>query len=240
MNLLDKEMIFGMTSILNDAIYAYYNDKPIITDEQFDIRFEDLKHLEKETGFMLTNSPNQKGEIEDTVVDLPLNMEECNTIDRLIELSNDEKLTAYANPKGANACLRYTDGVLVSMEVEKPCYFKLFENMPYKIGEEINCVVKGKVVLRDNKKLYFYATDMIDGSDDGVYDRLQKADILGFDTALAWNATGLNPETIQSFIDFVFDYTEEDKGIPCDGIVFKYDNIDNKPLRYEGIIYKRD
>lgn len=239
MNLIDKKMIIGMTSILNDAIYAYHNDKPIITDKQFDVRFKELKGLEEETGFMLTNSPNQKGEIEDTIVDLPSNMDECNTIDRLVEFSNGEKLVASANPKGANACLRYVDGVLVSMEVEKPCYFKLFENMPYKIGKKINCIVKGKVVLRDNKRLYFYANDMIDGSNKNIYDRLLNADKLGFDIVPVWNAAEVNPKTIQSFIDFVFDYTEDDEDIFCDGIAFRYDNIDNKPLRYEGIIYKK-
>jgi NAD-dependent DNA ligase len=240
MNLMDKEMVIGMTSILNDAIRAYYNDKPIITDEQFDVRFKELKQLEEETGFMLTSSPNKRAELDYTVTHLYSNMDECNTIDKLIEFSNGEKLVASANPKGFDICLEYANGSLASIKTEEACYFKSFENMPSEIGEKINCLVKGKAVIRDNEKLYFYVTDMIDNSDNSIYDRLQKAEILGFDIVPIWNAAELNPKTIQSFIDFAYDFTEDDEEIPCDGITFRYDNIDNKPLRYEGIIYKRN
>ena len=58
MNSIELEMMKGMVSILNDAANAYYNTgNPIMTDEQFDARLEDLRQLEEETGFVLANSP---------------------------------------------------------------------------------------------------------------------------------------------------------------------------------------
>lgn len=240
MKLIEKEMIHGMTNLLNDAIEAYNLGKPIIDDGQFDMRINDLRELEKETGYMLTSSPNEKGELEESVVRLSANMDECNTIDRLIEFFNGEKLVASANPKGVNICLRYVNGSLVRMETEEAYYFKLFKNMPSEISEKVNCVVKGKAVSTDDRKLYFYVTDMIDDSNNSIYDSLQKAEILGFDVVPYWSANELNPKTLQSFVDFAYDYTEDDEGIPCDGIAFRYDNIDNKPLRYEGIIYRNN
>lgn len=236
---IEREMIHGMTNLLNDAIEAYNLGKPIISDEQFDMRINDLKELEKETGYMLTCSPNEEGELEESVVRLSVNMDECNNVDRLVEFSNGKKLVANAVPKGVNICLRYVNGNLIKMETEEAYYFKLFKNMPSKIGEKVNCVVKGKAVPADDRKLYFYVTDMIDNNNDGVCDSLQKAEVLGFDVVPYWNAAELNPKKIQSFIDFAYDYVE-DNDMPCEGIAFRFDNIDNKPLRYRGIIYKKD
>ena len=60
MNAIELDMMRGMVSILNEASNAYYNTgSPIMTDEQFDARLADLKQLEEETGFVLTNSPTQ-------------------------------------------------------------------------------------------------------------------------------------------------------------------------------------
>lgn len=60
MNAIELDMMRGMVSILNEASEAYYNTgNPIMTDEQFDMRLADLKQLEEETGFILSNSPTQ-------------------------------------------------------------------------------------------------------------------------------------------------------------------------------------
>ena len=56
-NQMKFNMMKGMVSILNDASAAYYSGNPFLTDEQFDARLEDLRELEEETGFVLSNSP---------------------------------------------------------------------------------------------------------------------------------------------------------------------------------------
>lgn len=236
---IEKEMIHGMTNLLNDIIESYDLGKPIVPKQQLDMRINDLKELEKETGYILVNTPTQEINVKSTVTYLTMNMDECDTVDKIIDFFNNEKLVASANPKGINVLLAYKNGILTSMKAENKYHIKQFKNVPYKIEKEKTFIVKGKAVPMDDRKLYFYVTDMIDGSNDGIYDSLQKAEVLGFDVVPYWNAAELNPKTIQSFIDFAFDYAEDDEEIPCDGIAFRYDNINNKPFRYEGIIYKK-
>jgi NAD-dependent DNA ligase len=60
MNQIELDFMKGMVSILNDAAESYYNGKAIITNEQYDVRFEDLKQLEEETGVVFANSPTIK------------------------------------------------------------------------------------------------------------------------------------------------------------------------------------
>ena len=238
MNLMERDFILGMTSILNEAAIAYHDGKPIITDEQYDIRLKELKELEEETGYTLVSSPNQKNEVDVVVYELPTFMDECNTIERLIEFSNGEKLMASVVPKGVNVSLTYTNGVLKYIETENGYHFKQFKNIPYNIGKDIDFIIKGKAIVVDETKLCFYADNMIDGNV-GICNSLEKAKQLGFDVVPFWNEAELNPKTIQSFVDFAYDYAEDDD-MPCEGIAFRFDNIDNKPLRYRGIIYKKD
>lgn len=234
---IEREMIHGMTSLLNDAIEAYNLNKPIISDEQFDMRIKDLEELERETRYVLVNSPTQKIDINPFTIDATSNLNECNTIDEIAKFFHNEKLVASANPHGISVHLRYEDGVLVSVSVEEKCNLKQFKNVPYKIEEEKSFTIKGKAVKNEDR-LYFYADRVLYGNN-GIYDDLQELERLGFDIVPIWSATELNPKTLQSFIDFAYDYTETDEEIPCDGIVFRYDNFNNKPLRYEGIIYKK-
>lgn len=238
MNLMERDFILGMTSILNEAAIAYHDGKPIITDEQYDIRLKELKELEEETRYTLVSSPNQKNEVDVVVYELPTFMDECNTIERLIEFSNGEKLMASVVPKGVNVSLTYTNGVLKYIETENGYHFKQFKNIPYNIGKDIDFIIKGKAIVVDETKLCFYADNMIDGNV-GICNSLEKAKQLGFDVVPFWNEAELNPKTIQSFVDFAYDYAEDDD-MPCEGIAFRFDNIDNKPLRYRGIIYKKD
>ena len=61
MNQIELDMMKGMVSILNEACDAYYNTgNPIMTDEQYDMRLEDLRQLEEETGVVFANSPTQR------------------------------------------------------------------------------------------------------------------------------------------------------------------------------------
>ena len=56
MNKMQLDIMKDMISILNEASGAYYNTgTPIMTDEQFDTRLEDLRQLEEETGYNAKN-----------------------------------------------------------------------------------------------------------------------------------------------------------------------------------------
>lgn len=60
MNEIEFDFMKGMVSILNEAAEAYHSGNAIITNEQYDVRLEDLKQLEEETGVVFANSPTFK------------------------------------------------------------------------------------------------------------------------------------------------------------------------------------
>ena len=54
------EQITTLVQMLNEHRHAYYNlNAPTITDKEYDQLFDELKGLETETGFILSNSPTQ-------------------------------------------------------------------------------------------------------------------------------------------------------------------------------------
>lgn len=75
------------------------------------------------------------------------------------------------------------------------------------------------------RKLRFLAWDIIEGGSNSLKANLNEAKELGFDVVPFWYATNLNPKNLQSNIDYVFDYAK-DEGLPCDGIVFKFNDIE--------------
>lgn len=61
-----KERIEQLVSLLNKYAYHYYTlDNPLIEDSQYDVLYDELVNLEKETGYILPNSPTNRvgGEI---------------------------------------------------------------------------------------------------------------------------------------------------------------------------------
>lgn len=61
MNQIEFDFLKGMTSLLNevDEVYRSTGNR-LITKEQYDVRLEDLRLLEKETGIAFANSPTIK------------------------------------------------------------------------------------------------------------------------------------------------------------------------------------
>lgn len=95
------------------------------------------------------------------------------------------------------------------------------------------------------RRLRFFGWDVIEGGNNSLFDNLHDAEELGFDIVPYWHTSNVNPKKLQGFIDFVFDYAKDD-GLPCDGIVFKFKDIEyGKSLGAtshhfkNGIAYKR-
>lgn len=165
MNSIELEMMKGMVSILNEASEAYYNTgSPIMSDEQFDMRLEDLRRFEEETGFILSNSPTQSvgakvlTELKEIEHNHPmLSLEKCHTFEELIKFANNKELVASIKLDGLTASLTYKDGVLVSGETRGNGYIgsditehiKQFLNVPLKINKAGTYIVDGEAIITD-------------------------------------------------------------------------------------------
>lgn len=165
MNEIELKIMKGMVSILNDASEAYYNTgNPIMSDEQFDMRLEDLRQFEQEMGFAFSNSPTQRvgakvlTELKETAHNHPmLSLEKCHTVDELIKFANDKELVASIKLDGLTVSLAYEDGILVSAETRGNGYvgsditehIKQFLNVPFKISKKDTYIIDGEAIITD-------------------------------------------------------------------------------------------
>lgn len=297
MNKIELDMMKGMVSILNEASEAYYNTgTPIMTDEQFDIRLEDLRQFEEETGFVLSNSPTINvgakvlTELKEVEHSHPmLSLEKCHTIEELLKFINNKETVVSVKLDGLTVSITYKDGVLASAETRGNGYvgsditehIKQFKNVPYKINKSGTYTIDGEAIITDEdfseinkdgefknsrnlaagtlsvldtslvakRRLKFFAWDIVEGGCNSLKDNLCEARDLGFDIVPFWynpnSSSALHPKNLQSNIDYVFDYAEEN-GFPNDGVVIKFDNVEyGKSLGAtshhfkNGIAYKR-
>lgn len=293
---IEKEMMLGMISILNDASYAYYNTRnPIMSDKEFDMRLEDLKELEKETGIVFSNSPTQDVVGWPILDELPkavhnhemLSLNKCHSIQEIVEFSNNKELVASVKLDGMTASLLYENGIFVKGEsrgnghvgVDITEHIKQFMNIPLKINKKNRYIVDGECIISDDdfakinqngeyknsrnliagtlnsldttvvsqRRAKFIVWDVIEGGNsDNLTDNLNDAESLGFSVVPFWYPVNLESKKLQSTLDYVFEYAS-DEGLPCDGVVFKFNDIEyGKSLGKtehhfrNGIAYKKE
>lgn len=293
---IEKEMMLGMISILNDASYAYYNtENPIMSDKEFDMRLEDLKELEKETGIVFSNSPTQDVVGWPILDELPkavhnhemLSLNKCHSIQEIVEFSNNKELVASVKLDGMTASLLYENGIFVKGEsrgnghigVDITEHIKQFMNVPLKINKKNRYIVDGECIISDDdfakinqngeyknsrnliagtlnsldttvvsqRRAKFIVWDVIEGGNsNNLIDNLNDAESLGFSVVPFWYPVNLESKKLQSTLDYVFEYAS-DEGFPCDGVVFKFNDIEyGKSLGKtehhfkDGIAYKKE
>ena len=166
MNEIEKDIMKGLVSILNEANDRYYNSgNPIMTDEQFDARLADLKQLEEETGFVFANSPTQNvgykvlTELKEVTHSHPmLSLEKCHTTEEIVKFADGKELVASIKLDGLTVSLLYDDGVLVSAETRGDGYvgsditehIKQFKNVPLKINKDGVYIIDGEAIITDD------------------------------------------------------------------------------------------
>lgn len=296
MKSIEKEMMLSMISILNDASYAYYNTgNPIMSDKEFDMRLEDLKELEKETGVVFSNSPTQDVVGWPILDELPnavhnhemLSLNKCHSIQEIVEFSNNKELVASVKLDGMTASLLYENGIFVKGEsrgnghvgVDITEHIKQFMNVPLKINKKNRYIVDGECIISDDdfakinqngeyknsrnlivgtlnsldttvvsqRRAKFIVWDIIEGGNsNNLIDNLNDAKNMGFSVVPFWCPVNLESKKLQSTLDYVFEYAS-DEGLPCDGVVFKFNDIEyGKSLGKtehhfrNGIAYKKE
>ena len=117
-----KERIQELVSILNKASEAYYNGQDeIISNFEWDAMFDELTALEKETGFILSESPTQntgfevgKGEKEEH--EFPaLSLAKTKSVDELVKWAGEYPIWLSWKLDGLTIVLTYDDGKLTKI-----------------------------------------------------------------------------------------------------------------------------
>lgn len=243
MNPIEKDLMVGMISILNQAIESKESESPIMSDENINIRLTDLREFEDETGVMFVSSPNCKIDYESVVsiegIDED-NFKECEDVTEIIEYSNQKEMIVYLDIVGTDMIATYTNGCLTNVRSNYGNSKKIIKrlNLPYKIKKEGVYTVKGKVDHAD--KPIFYINDVLEGGSGNLKDDLNEVKELNFDVVPFWVANNLNPKKLKDTIDYVVNYATDDD-LDCDGAVFKFSEKKfSKILNFAGCYYSRN
>ena len=161
MNKIDR--IKELVNLLNHYRNEYYNNSHSeISDFEYDQLFDELSHLESETGFIMAVSPTQTvgyevvSELEKVEHNHPmLSLDKTKSVDDVIKFLGDKDGVIMAKVDGLTCSLRYVNGHLISAETRGNgevgedilhCA-KTIKNIPL----EINCldevIVDGEVII---------------------------------------------------------------------------------------------
>ena len=110
-----------LVSTLNKYRHAYYNlDVPLVSDAEYDRLFDELKELEQQTGFILSNSPTQTvgyhpvSELPEVVHPIPLlSLDKTKLIAALIDFIKGQDVLFMLKLDGLTTKLIYENGKLI-------------------------------------------------------------------------------------------------------------------------------
>ena len=150
--------------LIIEADTAYYKfDAPVMTDREYDLLYNELLELEKQTGILLSNSPTQKvpGEVLESLSQVRhtrpmLSAEKTKSIDRIYAFIDSKPVVVSWKLDGLTLVLRYEDGKLkqaitrgtegmVGEDVTHTT--KVFTNIPLEIPNKNSIEVRGEGVI---------------------------------------------------------------------------------------------
>lgn len=149
---------------LNRHRDAYYNDSfTEISDREYDEKFDELEQLEKETGFILSNSPTQTvgfevtSELKKVIHDYPpmLSLDKTKDLDKVREFIGDHEAIVMAKMDGLTCRITYKNGQLVRAETRGDGHegedithnIKVVRNVPLTIDYKNEFVVDGELIV---------------------------------------------------------------------------------------------
>ena len=252
---------------LNEATEAYDKGQAIISDQEWDNLYFELKEWENQTGIILNNSPTQKihfekvSELKKVKHNHPmLSLDKTKDIKEIESFCKEHDWIAMAKMDGLTCSLHYLDGKLISAETrgngiegeDITHNAKVISSIPQKINYKDELIIDGEVIctysdfeqfkneyknprnfasgsirLLDSQEcahrnLTFIAWDIINGDQYlTLTDKLNILNLLNFKIVPYFNS--------QSYLlnDVIPLIKDSCMGVyPIDGVVFKYDNID--------------
>ena len=164
MNKIDRAK--ELVELLNRASDAYYNTgNTIMEDHEFDALMEELKELEQETGFVMSNSPTQKvgaevkSELEKVKHERPmLSLDKCHSVQELVDFAGDDDCYLSVKCDGLTTRLIYENGKLVGAETRGDG--EVGQDVLFHVKEYINVPTHIPVVKRyviDGESVIFYS-----------------------------------------------------------------------------------
>ncbi|QPW62090.1 NAD-dependent DNA ligase LigA [Clostridium botulinum] len=150
---------------LNDASNKYYNsDKTVMTDKEWDDKFDELKQLEQETGVVFSNSPTQKvgyevkSKLDKVVHNIPLkSLEKTKFINNLEKFIGEKTIIIMDKGDGLTCELIYENGELIqgstrgngTVGEDITHNVKTFKNIPLQIDFKGYLKLSGESVILD-------------------------------------------------------------------------------------------
>lgn len=151
---------------LNAASEAYYNsDNPIMSDYEFDCKFDELRKWEDETGIVLGNSPTQNvgydvvSNLEKTTHSHPmLSLGKTKLVDDLIKFSSGKDCVISLKMDGLTVLNTYENGKLQKSETRGNGEVgevithnaKVFEDFPINIPFDRKFEIEGEAIITKN------------------------------------------------------------------------------------------
>lgn len=152
-----------LTDKLNFYRNQYYNlNKSLISDQEYDDMFDELKKLEEENNFYLSNSPCRtvgyeiKSELQRVKHNHPmLSLDKTKSVDDLVKFLDGGQGVMMLKMDGLTISLRYLNGELVSAETRGNGEIgedilhnaKVFSNIPLHIDYEGELIVDGEAII---------------------------------------------------------------------------------------------
>lgn len=160
---MEKIDIVKRVKELNAASKAYYNgNKPIMSDYEFDCKFDELKKWEEETGIVLSNSPTRNvgydvvSNLEKTTHSHPmLSLDKTKSVDDLIKFSSGKDCVISLKMDGLTVLNTYENGKLQKSETRGngdvgeviTHNAKVFEDFPINIPFDRRFEIEGEAII---------------------------------------------------------------------------------------------
>ena len=160
---MNKFDIAARVRELNRASEAYYNTgQPIMSDYEFDIKIDELKQWEEETGIVLSNSPTHNvgylvaDELKEVKHNhLMLSLDKTKSVDELIEFLGDKNGFLSVKCDGLTTSLHYINGELIGAETRGDGVIGIeclqnvltMKNVPKKIPYKNELIIDGETII---------------------------------------------------------------------------------------------
>lgn len=160
----DIDRIKELVEILNRAGRAYYSEGiEIMSNFEYDALYDELKALEKKTGYVMSDSPTVNVGYE-VLSELPkerhekpmLSLEKTKSVEELADWLGDQKGVLSWKMDGLTIVLTYNDGMLIKAVTRGNGEIgevitnnaKVFQNIPVTIPFKGELILRGEAVIR--------------------------------------------------------------------------------------------